>query len=69
MTFTNAASYDKSHVYHSFPSSREGSGKIIRELFSGDSGFFEKPIQFDVKLGEAAGFRLEIEECFHEPLE
>jgi hypothetical protein len=65
LTSTNAAS----HVYHSFPSSREGSGKGIREMFVGDSDFFEKPIQFVVKLGEAAGYRLEIEEYFHEPLD
>ncbi len=62
LTLTNAAS----HVNRSFPSSREGSGKSIREFFKGDSDFFEKPIQFVVKLGEAAGFRLEIEEYFHE---
>jgi hypothetical protein len=38
-------------------------------MMKSDSDFFEKPIQFVVKLGEAAGFRLEIEEYFHEPLD
>jgi hypothetical protein len=65
-TATKAASHA---CRHSCPSSREGSGKIIRDLFNGSAGFFEKPIQFVVKLGEAAGFRLEIEEYLHQPLD
>jgi hypothetical protein len=52
-----------------YPDSRHGSGKSIRELFRGDPEFFDKPMLFVVKLGAAAGYRLEIEEYFHEPLD
>jgi len=51
------------------PDSRHGSGKSIREHFRGDPDFFDKPMLFVVKLGAAAGYRLEIEEYFHEPLD